>query len=183
MSEDTKTDIQELLLEATAALNTAVTSSLNNIFGSDYEVVSEAEIVTRLKTDLPHVIVMGFANDDYQGMLILSFGNISLLEEFELTDSDLIQDPFGETANQTVGIFNDHFSKFGHIEQAPPMYSNANSTSFPLATGILNRMVKPGSDSDDIIFGFSIKPAFKVKQLAKPDTDDSFVGIDLSDVA
>lgn len=177
------TEIQELLQEATGAINTSVMSSLNNIFGSEYEASSDAEIVPRLTTELPHVIVMGFANDDYQGMLMLSFDDIALLEEYELTDSDLIQDPFGEVANQTVGIFNDHFTKFGHLEQAPPMYSNANSTSFPRAAAIMNRLVKPGSETDDILFGFSVKPAFKAKRVENSDANDTFVGIDLSDIA
>lgn len=161
------TEMQQLLLEAADALHVSVISSLNNIFGTDYVIEDGVELVPRLRTSLPHVVAMGFANDDYQGMLVLSFGNIQILEEFELTDSDLIQDPFGEVANQTVGIFNDNFTKFGHIEQAPPIYLNANSTSFPPAVALTNKMVKPGSDSDDIYFGFSITPISKTQTVKK----------------
>lgn len=158
MSEEKElTEVEKLLQEATEAINESVASSLNNIFDTEYEVGGEGELVSRLHTELPHVIAMGFANDHYQGMLILSFGDIAVLEEYELTDSDLIRDPFGEAANQTVGIFNDNFSKFGHVEQAPPIYLNANATSFPVSPGIMNKLVIPGNESDDIIFGFSIK--------------------------
>jgi len=180
MSQEAElTEIQKQLLGASPIFGEAVAESLNNIFGSEYAVSDNSELVSRLKTHNPHVIVMGFANDDFQGIMFLSFGNISILEEHDLNDEDSIQDPFGEAANQTIGLFNDKYSGFGHIEQAPPMYSNANSTSFPMAAGITNQLINASGET--IEFGFSIKPVFKVKPTASS-ASDSFVGIDMSDL-
>jgi len=180
MAEEIKlNEIQTLLLESSEAFGNSIGNSLNNIFGCEFTLTENVELVTRLKTVNPHVIVMGFSNEDYQAIMFLSFGNIAILEEFDLSDADLIQDPFGEVANQSIGLFNDIFTKFGHMEQAPPMYSNANSTSFPLSAGIINKLVS--DNSDEIEFGYSVKAMFKPKPIVKTDSSDTFVGLDLSD--
>lgn len=181
-AENELNDIQKLLLESSPIFGESVASSLNNIFGCSYKVSEKQELVSRLHTENPHVIVMGFSNEDYQGIMFISFGNISILEENGLEDADSIQDPFGEVANQSIGIFNDSFKKYGHIEQAPPMYSNANSTSFPLAAGIVSSMINSENESEHIEFGFSIRAVFKATPIADKAAADDFVGIDLSDL-
>ncbi len=176
------TEVQKLLLDSASTFGESVAISLNNIFGCEYQDAGESELVTRLKTANPHIIAMGFSNDEYQGIMFLSFGQISILEEFDLTDEDLIQDPFGEVANQTIGIFNDNYKEFGHLEQAPPMYSNANATSFPLSAGVINTLSHPNRPGEDIEFGFAMKPVFKSKAVITPASEDTFVGLDMSDL-
>lgn len=138
-----------------------VLSAYQDVLGVTLEpiVSSDWTIVDRLVLPNQHTLNVGLGNEDWRGLLVLSFNDDSwgMVPGGE-SDSALAKDALGEVLNTVGGALaaESQFNGYlGELLQAPPMYFN-NEVTYPKADSLWG-VLRHGAMSMN--FGWALLPA------------------------